>query len=316
MVPIYATDSWLSLLLPAYSLLFDLMRDCYEAYCIFCFFGLMVTFVQSTQQQDVGVLLETKPRLAHPMPLCFLPRIKLGRRFLRHCYQYILQFVFIKPVLSLTSVILYYYDTKAYNEEVLFEANNGYLWLTLIENISITISLYYLVLYYMATKEELKPFKPVGKFLCIKAIIFFSFWQGVIINLLSTLNIINQYSGMSEGNVGRVLQDFAICIEMFILSIAHHKVFSYKLFRDPNKVPFLWDPKRKRLFVNPKTSMRPLVSNFIQVASVSDVIKDTRKSFLVPLDVSAEIAPVVVLSESINTEIVDEYEPLLSASAP
>ena len=36
--------------------------------------------------------------------------------------------------------------------------------------------MYFLVLFYMSVKEELAPIKPVPKFLCIKAIIFFSFW--------------------------------------------------------------------------------------------------------------------------------------------
>jgi len=301
-------------------LIWDLMRDCYEAYCIFVFFGLMVTYVQSTQETDVGRLLEGKPKMPHPFPLCFLPKIKLGRKFLRHCYQFILQFVFVKPILSLTSVLLYYYDSTAYNEEDLLKADNGYLWLTLIENVSITISLYYLVLYYMATKEELAPFRPVGKFLCIKAVIFFSFWQGLLISLLATLKIVHQFSTISQGNVGRVLQDFAICIEMFVLSIVHHYVFPYKDFSDPNKVPFLWDPKRKRLFVNAKGSMKPLVTNFFEVASVSDVLKDTRNSFLIPLSNSTEGVAVVSTadpeddeSESEKVLIIDEYEPLLTS---
>lgn len=323
MVPIYATDSWLSLVAPQQSVIFDLMRDCYEAYCIFCFFGLMVIYVERTQEQEVGRLLEGKPKLPHPFPLCFLPRITLGRKFLRQCYQFILQFVIIKPLLSVISVSLYFGDRDHYDEENIFKANNGYLWLTVIENISITISLYYLVLYYMAVKEELAPFSPVGKFLCIKAVIFFSFWQGVVINILANFNVVHQTKNLSEANVGRVIQDFAICIEMFALSIIHHKVFPYRQFRDPNKVPFLYDPKTKHLFVNPVQSMRPVLEHFANVASVTDVLEDTRKSFLVPLTASGEGIIVGVVKEGGTDEngeeeesfvIIDEYAPLLNST--
>jgi len=303
------------------------------------FFGLMVTYVQASQQCDVGRLLEGKPKLQHPFPLCYLPRIKLGRKFLRQCYQFILQFVFIKPLLSLSSVIFYFWDPSAYNEEELFLANNAYLWLTVIENCSITLSLYYLVLYYLAVKEELAPFRPVGKFLCIKAVIFFSFWQGVAINLLANFGLVHSTKSLSVANVGRVIQDFVICLEMLALSIIHHKVFPYREFHDPNKVPFLWDPKQKRLFVNPAGSMGPVVNNFLRAASVSDVLEDTKKSFLIPLGASGEgiqVAGVLATrrKEELEIEIegegegegseggsqkvliIDEYEPLLPHFRP
>ena len=36
--------------------------------------------------------------------------------------------------------------------------------------------MYFLVLFYMATKEELVPLQPIGKFIAVKAVVFFSFW--------------------------------------------------------------------------------------------------------------------------------------------
>jgi hypothetical protein len=46
MVPIYAIDSWLSLVFKNSALIFNLLRDCYEAYVIYMFFTYLVTFLQ------------------------------------------------------------------------------------------------------------------------------------------------------------------------------------------------------------------------------------------------------------------------------
>jgi len=52
----------------------------------------------------------------------------------------------------------------------------GWIYIAIIENTSICISMYFLVLFYHAVADELRPFRPIPKFLCIKAIILFAFW--------------------------------------------------------------------------------------------------------------------------------------------
>jgi len=54
----------------------------------------------------------------------------------------------------------------------------GYLYITIIYNISITLALYALVVFYQATSTMLRSYKPVLKFFVVKSVIFLSFWQG------------------------------------------------------------------------------------------------------------------------------------------
>jgi len=54
----------------------------------------------------------------------------------------------------------------------------GYLYITMVYNVSISLALYALFLFYHATKDLLRPYDPVLKFLAVKSIIFLSFWQG------------------------------------------------------------------------------------------------------------------------------------------
>lgn len=55
---------------------------------------------------------------------------------------------------------------------------SGYLYVTIIYNISVSLSLYALFLFYFATRALLSPYSPMLKFLVVKSIIFLSFWQG------------------------------------------------------------------------------------------------------------------------------------------
>lgn len=55
---------------------------------------------------------------------------------------------------------------------------SGYLYVTIIYNVSVSLSLYALFLFYFATRDLLSPYSPVLKFFMVKSVIFLSFWQG------------------------------------------------------------------------------------------------------------------------------------------
>ena len=44
-------------------------------------------------------------------------------------------------------------------------------------NCSVTYAFYVLALFYVGLKPLLKPYKPATKFLCVKMVLFLSFWQ-------------------------------------------------------------------------------------------------------------------------------------------
>jgi hypothetical protein len=69
------------------------------------------------------------------------------------------------------------------------------------------------VLFYVATEERLKPFDPFYKFLTVKAVLFFSFWQGCLFQILNTCEIITK-----EG--GDMTYNLLTCAEMVVIALA------------------------------------------------------------------------------------------------
>ena len=72
------------------------------------------------------------------------------------------------------------------------------------------------------------------KFLCVKGILFFSFWQSIGISILVAAGAINHlgpYTDSERISVG--LTDMLICFEMPLFAIAHLYAFSFKDFVDP-----------------------------------------------------------------------------------
>ncbi|XP_045459527.1 transmembrane protein 184C [Melitaea cinxia] len=232
MVPIYALNAWIGLEFPEQSIYMDSLRECYEAYVIYNFMKYLLNYLNSGN--DLEAVLETKPQVYHIFPLCCMAPWEMGREFVHNCKHGILQYTLVRPVTTVISMIC---DLCGVYGESDFSPNVAFPYMIAINNLSQFVAMYCLVLFYRANKEELKPMKPIGKFLCIKAVVFFSFFQGVIINILVYCGVISTIFDISDKDkikiISSKLQDFLICIEMFLAAIAHHYSFSYKPFVSP-----------------------------------------------------------------------------------
>ncbi len=69
----------------------------------------------------------------------------------------------------------------------------GYFYCLLLYNISVTLALYGLILFYTSTRELLSKYNPVLKFFSIKSIVFLSFWQGTYVASLAR-DMLGRYS--------------------------------------------------------------------------------------------------------------------------
>eukprot|EP00759_Apiculatamorpha_spiralis_P053248 PhF_6_TR6139/c0_g1_i2/m.9113 len=222
MVPIYAMISWLSLLFRGAAPYLDLIRDAYESYALYNFFTLMLELMGGIDALYRTLMTEERDLMHHYFPLCYLPPFKVGPRFVQLCHRCMFQFMVLKPLCTFIVLILEAKDM--YGDSVL-DASKGYLWMTLIYNISITIAFTALVYFYGATRSLLEGQSPLGKFLCIKSVIFLSFWQGVVIEILHALDVLPHLEYWTQKEVATGLQDFAICVEMLFVSFAHKFCF-------------------------------------------------------------------------------------------
>lgn len=93
---------------------------------------------------------------------------RLNHHTLKLLKDWTWQFVVIRPVCSILMIAL----------QLLGLYSNWISWtFTIILNISVSLALYSLVIFYHVFAKELAPHKPLSKFLCIKGIVFFCFWQ-------------------------------------------------------------------------------------------------------------------------------------------
>lgn len=137
----------------------------------------------------------------------------------------------VKPILAFASLIMK--ATGTYNEGD-FRARSGYLYVSIIYNTSICLALWCLAVFWMCVNADLKPFRPVPKFLCVKGILFFSFWQSVIVSSLVAVGAITRLGPYTDNeHISLGLTDTLICFEMPFFAAAHMYAFSYRDFIHP-----------------------------------------------------------------------------------
>ncbi|EMG50447.1 hypothetical protein G210_4229 [Candida maltosa Xu316] len=206
-------------------------REVYEAFVIYTFFSLLNDMLGG--ERNIIIMTTGRAPVSHPGFLGkILPKLDISDPFtFLNIKRGILQYVWLKPFICISILIFEFFGWYNVNDLTI---RSVYFWLTLIYNVSVSLSLYCLAIFWKILYDDLKPFKPIGKFLCVKLIIFASYWQGIILAILAFLKLLpgsdDQGTEGKVENIGICIQNALLCVELIGFSIGHWTSFSYYPF--------------------------------------------------------------------------------------
>ena len=237
LIPIYAIHSWLAVIFNRYGLYFTLIRDCYEAYVLYQFFCLLTYYIniEAVKKREIIYALTDSPTTGDylkfttqedhwPFPLCCVP-LKADKALYRLSKRMVLQYVFVKPAFSLLALVLY--SVGVYNPGNLMP-NQPYLWIMIVVNISVSVTLYGIIILLHVTKEFIAIYNPFMKLISIKILIFFIFWQSAILSAAYYFRFFPVFFDWNEQRSAETIGNIMICIEMALLSVFHFWSFPYE----------------------------------------------------------------------------------------
>ncbi|CAO3606680.1 unnamed protein product [Mucor fragilis] len=150
MVPIYGISTYISLVSLNVAFYVDTFRDIYEAFVIYAFFNLLLNKLGG--ERALIIMLHSRPPSQN-----FFPGTLWSREiFVGDPYTFlfvkrgILQFVYVKPVLAIITMVLK--ATGNYHEGQ-FTLTSSYFYLTFFYNLSVCLSLWCLMVFSMQQRR-------------------------------------------------------------------------------------------------------------------------------------------------------------------
>lgn len=223
MIPLYAVSCYVALRWYTVSRFLEPFREIYEAFVIYTFFSLLTHLLGG--ERNIVILTSGREPVKQPPPFGkFLPSVDISDPYtLLAIKRGILQYVWLKPFICGATAIM----EIAHLESTQSGIFSVYFIINFIYNISVTISLYDLALFWKCLYQDLAPFRPWGKFLCVKLIIFASYWQGMILGLLAYFGVFTNESAEGQSTIGYAIQNALLCLELIGFAIGHWHSFSW-----------------------------------------------------------------------------------------
>ena len=235
MSPIYAVTSWFSLVFHSAEGYLAIIKDGYEAYIIYQFLSFCIAVIgRGDRNVVVDVLARHADHLTPPFRLfgcfemcgCCVPdpfpdNRALADAILLQCQGFAMQFVLFRPLTTTANVVLKKLDYYGLGDGPK-DYRSPQFYITIIQNISIFVAFTGLLKFYHAVDKDLSWCRPLAKFLCIKGVVFMTFWQGLAISLLAQFTDVG---GEDATEWAMSAQNFLICLEMLLFSIAHFYCF-------------------------------------------------------------------------------------------
>lgn len=225
LVPVFLIVALISLFIPEKALWVpDLFKAGYEAFALYSFMALMLAFVGGpTTLVD---LWETEDRYLQGEWIhgtCIHGTKKLDGLFLKRLVQGVIQFVIVRLLIVVTVPILISYEVYS---EGSANFKTGWIYVIFIHNVSLWICLYSLWLFFLSTKHYLRPFSPVLKFALIKGIIFISFWQKIVLQILIASEVVHTPPAYTKRDIMDGWNNFLVVVECLPLAAMNFVAFS------------------------------------------------------------------------------------------
>ncbi|ODQ52260.1 DUF300-domain-containing protein [Saitoella complicata NRRL Y-17804] len=225
MLPIYAIISLFSYLYYPWALYYTTVQDCYEAFALASFFFLLTQFLAPTLREQRLLFMSRGMKRKWVWPLGKWRWRPSGSVWFEMIRFGTMQYVFIRPAMTLVAVLTNVFGLYC---ESSYSPVFSHIWVLTIDSISVSIAMMAVIEFAYEMTEELKPYNPVGKLLCIKMIIFFVFWQTVALGFASSFGWIKATEYWSQTDIETGLSAILVCVEMFIFALFHLRAFTFK----------------------------------------------------------------------------------------
>lgn len=215
MVPVYAIISWCGYYWWRQALYLQLIRDCYEAVVIASFFYLLLHYLGDTEEEYMEVIRRVefdhwiwplgswkyKPTMAN---FLYIQKWMIG------------QYYVLRPGCTLAAVICEFCHVYCI---LSWSPRFAHMWLAIVVSISVTLAMYAVLQLYVTLKVPLKPYQPLLKFFCVKAVVFLTFWQASLLGLLGAFGVIKDSKYWSSLEIQDGISSSLSCFEMAIFAL-------------------------------------------------------------------------------------------------
>ncbi|KAI8459772.1 organic solute transporter Ostalpha-domain-containing protein [Phakopsora pachyrhizi] len=279
---------------------YSLVETVYEAFAIAAFLFLLVQYIGETPASQRAILAQS-PKRSVPFPFCCW-RYRPSKPYFLHTIKWlVVQYCIFRPLISIVAIICHSRGVLCPTQ---YSIHFAQAYLEAFDFITFSLALYGLIGFYNVTRVQLKGKSPLAKFLTIKGIVFFTFYQGFLFSILEKHEIIHGTQYWTSTNVSQGLQALATTIEMVLFSIVMLFSFSWKPYKGlDNKTKtnilksfihsqnyrdffdatisslcFFWDYTRGKPYTSSSTSKLPTGLDFDQAYDYSNNQHETTEN--------------------------------------
>jgi len=204
MVPIYAIESWLALTFRAQRVYLEVARESYEAFVVYSFFRLMVESMGD--RAAVVKACEAKGGAARFLPPSHLVlpaswRWPMGETFVWRCERGVFQYVFLRVACAVVALLAELGGALCEGWAEPQSCAAPYINCVIVA--SQFVAMYCLVLFWHELQAELEPVRALQKLLAVKAVVFLSFFQGLVLAGLIYAGVITATNSFSVTDLVR-----------------------------------------------------------------------------------------------------------------